>query len=1014
MARIEALFGVKGQKEMSSAFGNIGLKLISVNQGIELAQKAFRALSAPMASVIKEGRDFTAQMSAVRSVSSATKDEMARLTEEARRLGAETAFTATEAGQAMEELGRAGQTTAQILTTTNAALDLANANNVDLAESAKLVAVQMNVFKDTMLTARQAADLINKTVSSAPLNFQSLGYALTFVSGTASAAGWDFKQLTRVLGAMAEAGIEGSKAGRALNTAIARLLKPTAESQKALDKYGISIDDINPTMHDFAEIVDVLNQKQVELKDLFDILGIEAAPKFLKLIKGGGDTIRGFAEKQEKANTALEAARIRLDNLEGDITIYNSAISGLKLSIFETMDTFLREIVQSSTAMVSVFDQFVKNNKGTFDVVFHNIGMAMDFVGDVIEVLVNSFGTLLKTIGTFIANSVSLQAVADNIAEAFDLIVEIARLLSPLIKPLAHLVGTVLVQSWKALWSIFGATANVLQKIVIFGLKELRDLLKGIPEFIDAVAKAMDDAATAIKNLGDDILGLVDSFTKLANKSDAKKALSDLEDGATDLVGSFTKLVKDGFHNVDQSIVDFTRGMGFANDSASELDETLTGNTLSISLKEVGEELIRTGTDLENWKRKVIAVNKAAKEFDQSLKDLADKSGDLLSGDTGGFGSAVLSALSKGADLVKAKISKSFEELTLEDVFKTIGSIMSRLADSVWSLFTSNEKFNAALNQVFDTIGKVLSPIIEAFIPVLNAVNNSINEMAPLFRGIVKDLAPLIKTLIDFLTKLTRATGPIIKGVLERIIPFFQRVMSKLGPSLIKLTESVGPVLNAILDILIPIIDELLPIIKDIIDLIAELNPLIVAILQLVKAFMPIIRAVIRIVSAVVHVIVSILKPIIQVLINIIKIITSVIEGVFRLLEAVFRPIFDALLSVLKILIDTIKNLIGSTFGGSLGGGGKGGGGSLFPGLPGGGGLFGFASGTGALSRDQLLRLPGMESNSGLIKAHVGESIGKEKESGNSYVFNITASDPKGTVNELRSLIEELRIQGKL
>lgn len=1011
MARIEAVFGVKGQKEMSSAFGDIGLKLISVNQGIELVQKAFRALSAPFASVIKEGREFTAQMSAVQAVSSATKDEMARLTAEAKRLGATTAFTGTEAGQAMEELGRAGQDVATIFKTTNAALDLANANNANLANSAKLIAVQMNVFKDSMLTARNAADLINKTVSSAPLNFESLGFALTFVSGTAAAAGWNFKQLTQVIGAMAEAGIEGSKAGRALNTAIARLLKPTAEAQKALDRYGISIDDINPTMHNFAEIIDVLHQKNVELKDLFGILGIEAAPKFLKIIQGGGDTIRNFAEKQEQANTALEAAQIRLNNLDGDITIFNSALSGLKLSIFDALDTALRGIVQSGTKMLNVMNEFVNRHSGAitsaFDTIRESVAYFLIGLGELLILfgrllrsgpVVDIFNTLKKT---FI--EVQKNAIAPLVIKIKEFINEFIRIITENEKVKKTI--DILVSVLKGAIIIFGKIFQIIYKIVgiIIDLAKLalEPLLNSLSPVVDTFLELFRTIQNYVIVALDKLNNVLDDFSI----DGVNKSFEFLKKALDETLKPF-KLVRDGFEWITEK--------------AKDLEEQLWGHSTVPAIEELGKASIEAGKQSKALGQELLRVKKSAEETETAIKKVSGANVNLnVKSQT----SIIDDIKSVFSDLT-TDIGGYFEKFSFSELGKSLGegflnttsNLFRGLVNNIIGLFTSNEKFSAGLEKISATIAEVVAPLIEAFVPVLDALNESIKDLAPLFKNIVKDLGPLIKTLIDFLTQLTKATGPLIQGVLKRIIPFFQRVIAKIGPSLIKLTESVGPVLNAILDILIPIIDELLPIIKDIIDLIAELNPLIVAVLKLIKVFLPIIRAIIKIVSAVVHVIVNILKPIIQVLINIVKTITAVIEGVFKLLESIFRPIFDALLAILSTLIDTIKNLISSPFG-SIGGGGGSSGGGLFGGLPGlggGGGLFGFASGTGALSRDQLLRLPGMESNSGLIKAHVGEEIGKGNKQPIQFTFNINASDPKATVNELRRLIEELRIQGKL
>lgn len=54
-------------------------------------------------------------MSTVEAISGATADEMKRLSDEAKRMGATTQFTAVEAGKALEYMAMAGWKTDQML-----------------------------------------------------------------------------------------------------------------------------------------------------------------------------------------------------------------------------------------------------------------------------------------------------------------------------------------------------------------------------------------------------------------------------------------------------------------------------------------------------------------------------------------------------------------------------------------------------------------------------------------------------------------------------------------------------------------------------------------------------------------------------------------------------------------------------------------------------------------------------------------------------------------------------------
>ncbi len=1053
--KIEAIIGVKGAGKAQSSLSGFAGKVIAMNQALELAGKALRALSATFGSVIAEGREFGAQMSTVKAVTKGTEEQMSALTEEARKLGATTSFTASEAGAAMEQLGRAGQSTTQIIETTGQALNLAAANGVEMADSANLIAIQMNVFKKEGLKAQAAADLINKTISSSPQNFEDFRFAMQFAGQTASAFNRSFEETTQIIGALAETGVRGTMAGTALSMAFARLAKPVPAAMEALKKYGITLDQINPATHEFADIVDVLNKANMTQSDIFTLLGARTAPKFFKLIEEGGDSIRNFKDKQTEANTALDAARTRLNNLDGDITIFNSALSGLKLEIFTTMDKVLRGVVQGFTALVTVTSAFVKNNEGTFNAIFEGMASAMEFVADVIEVIINTFGTFLRVIGEFIVATPVVSEIWDSLVKIFESVFDIISFLLPLLIKLGNLIADVYIEAWSSLAKIMLNIANTVLKALSFAFSGLRDLIVNFPDHLKSISKFFDDLRTSIENID-----------KIVN----------------DLIKSFGELVSKGFSKVFKPLTDFAKKMGIADLMSQGLDMTLTGNTVTKSLDAAGQWAIKSGIAFESFSWRMKEANKEAKSFDKALQKIIGG----VSG--GGTNKGMFDGLGDLLDISFDKVTTGLGEIfSMDNIGSVFGSVFSGLIDSVTNLFMSNEKFKGALDRVFETIGKVVGPVIEAFVPVLDALSDSIEEMAPFFEEIAKDLVPLIKKIIGFVVQMSKAVQPIIKAVIEKLIPLIEMIMDELGPVLIELTEGIGGIISAVLDILIPIIQELVPIIKTILEVLVELMPLLQAVLELIQELLPILLWVIRIIAAVIKVFVTIMKPILATLIFAVKSVTESFKLTTALLEAtkvawgraveahiaalenlrkiiigvlevlkpifdaivktlaaffgvlvkifnVFKPIFTGLVTALKNLWTIISNFLKifqPIFEGlkniltpiweALGnlveaikdlfsGGGSGAKGLVEKVLN----PFGFAEGTGALSRDQLVRLPGMESNAGLIKAHVGESVGKATGQAMQMTFNISAIDPKATSDELRRLLEELKASGRI
>ena len=95
---------------------------------------------------VKTGMDFEAQMSRVKAISGATGEEFAKLKEQAKQLGADTAFSATEAAEGMENLASAGFSTSEIMAAMPGMLNLAASSGEDLAGSADIAASTLRGF----------------------------------------------------------------------------------------------------------------------------------------------------------------------------------------------------------------------------------------------------------------------------------------------------------------------------------------------------------------------------------------------------------------------------------------------------------------------------------------------------------------------------------------------------------------------------------------------------------------------------------------------------------------------------------------------------------------------------------------------------------------------------------------------------------------------------------------------------------------------------------------------------
>ena len=77
--------------------------------------------------------------------------------------------------------------------------------------------------------------------TSANTNLLQLGEAFTYAGPLAKAAGFAFEETAAALALMGNAGYQGSLAGTSLRGAIVRLLTPTTETTKIMQRLGVNV-----------------------------------------------------------------------------------------------------------------------------------------------------------------------------------------------------------------------------------------------------------------------------------------------------------------------------------------------------------------------------------------------------------------------------------------------------------------------------------------------------------------------------------------------------------------------------------------------------------------------------------------------------------------------------------------------------------------------------------------------------------------------------------------------------
>lgn len=160
------------------------------------------------------------------------------------QMGADTQYSAQQAGEAAVNLAKGGIAPAEIAAGGLAAtLALAAAGELDLAASAEILAKQLGVWADKGVTAIQITDLLAQAANASTVDVDELANGLANVQGRAAGMGVEYDELVQTMALISPAFESASTAGTSLNNFFARLIPNTEKAEDAMKDLGLATSD---------------------------------------------------------------------------------------------------------------------------------------------------------------------------------------------------------------------------------------------------------------------------------------------------------------------------------------------------------------------------------------------------------------------------------------------------------------------------------------------------------------------------------------------------------------------------------------------------------------------------------------------------------------------------------------------------------------------------------------------------------------------------------------------------
>lgn len=442
--------------------------------------------------------DAMAQVSGALGDPSADMESLRKL---ALQLGADTVFSATEAGNAMVELAKGGMTEADIKGGALAAsMDLAAAGGLNLADAAATTVQMMGSFGLGAGDAARIADALAGAANASSADVSDLTQAMSQCSAQASLAGWSLEETAAALALFADNGIKGSDAGTSLKTMLQRLAAPTDEAATAMQAYGIEARDSEGHMKGVADIAAELQGKLGTLSEaerdmaLQTIFGSDASRAAAIMMKTGADGLAKYTDATNDATAAETMAAAQ----KGDLSWALENMQGSLESAGIAFGTALAPAVEVVAGVV-----------GDAAEAFSNLSPGVQTAIAVVAGLAAALGPLLIVAGAVAGAIPAIQAGMTAMAGAM---AAPAAPIVALLAGLAAVTATVMylwdtnegfraavLDAWAGIQSAFQSACATIVPLV-------QQAFQGIASFVDRLMK--NGMATSIQGALQTIMGL--------------------------------------------------------------------------------------------------------------------------------------------------------------------------------------------------------------------------------------------------------------------------------------------------------------------------------------------------------------------------------------------------------------------------------------------------------------------------------------------------------------------------
>ena len=334
----------------ASGFGRLGLAI-----GAPVAAAAL--LVKGMRDAVMTMTEFGAKQAELAAITGTTRDGIGQLTDQAIKLGASMAFTATEITGAQIELAKLGFTQSEILESTEGVARFAIVAGAKIPEAAEAAGAALQSFGLNASEMDRVVSVLGVSTAKSALDFEKLKVGIGTTFATAKTFGLEIEDVTALLGELSNKGLSASVSATATRNILLNLADGEGKLRRTLA--GLGVKEVKG-LDGIVKALKTLNGAGIDLAQTFELTDKRSVNAFNSFLRGS-DSLVSMRDSLVDVDSLLKVMeKERLNSLQGEMILFSSAIERLNLSLTNGTEPALQSVVHGVNALINSFSDLLE------------------------------------------------------------------------------------------------------------------------------------------------------------------------------------------------------------------------------------------------------------------------------------------------------------------------------------------------------------------------------------------------------------------------------------------------------------------------------------------------------------------------------------------------------------------------------------------------------------------------------------------------------------------------------